>query len=57
MKTQTEKVKINGETVEIKVNVDPTTKSLNCYYCNASAPNSDDIVHRSCCKYVGGSGC
>ncbi len=57
MTTKTETVKIKGVSVAIKVNIDPTTKSLNCYYCNASAPNSSEIIHRDCCKYVGGHGC
>lgn len=56
-KTKTEIVNINGQNTEIKVTVDASTKSLNCYYCNASAPNSSEIIHRDCCKYVGGHGC
>lgn len=36
---------------------DISTKSISCSRCRASANNSNEIEHKSCCPYIGGHGC
>jgi transposase len=57
MEKITEKVTINGKLVEIIVEKSPSTKSITCSRCGASAQNSNEINHKNCCPYIGGHGC
>jgi len=55
---QLEKICINKENKDkIILLQDIGLNKVSCSRCNAWAHNHNEIVHKSCCPYVGGDGC